>query len=299
MRIELRAEGAADGAHLLDQVFRAGDRAGHQVAVAAHVFGQRIHAQVHAMLGRLLEDRAQQRVVAHRDRAIAVARGKRVQLGLHGLEVDQRIGGIGRRFHVEQLHRPLGGGRFQRIAHALRRQAVVDRVRADAPFREDLGDQGLGAAVQRHRLHQLVARAQERQEHRADGRHAAGGHRRVLRAIQQRQAILDDLQVGMVEAAVHQPGRLALRQRLAARHQVEELGAVLGRAEGEGGREEYRRLDRAFGQEGIEAVRHHLRLGVQRTAGDVFLVIAGVTHGVPLNGGSAAYLTAISRIRTR
>ncbi|MNX84990.1 hypothetical protein D3C86_1168070 [compost metagenome] len=283
MRIQLRAEGAADGAHLPDQLLAAGHRARHQVAMAAHVFRERVHAQVHAMLGRLLEDRPQERVVANRDRAIAVARLERVQLVLHRLEVEQRVGRIGGRFDVEHLHRPLGRRVFQRGAHALGRQAVRNRMRAYAPLREDLADQGLGAAIQGHGLHQLIAGPQESHQDGADRRHAAGSHRRVFGTVQQRQAVFHDFQVRVVEAAVHQPGGFPLRQGFAARHQVKESRAVLGRAECERRRQEHRRLDRALGQKGVVAVGHHLRFRMQGTAENVFLVIARISHGVPLS----------------
>ncbi|MNX83686.1 hypothetical protein D3C86_1154580 [compost metagenome] len=237
------------------------------------------------MVGRLLEDRPQQRVVADRHRAIAVARFKGVQLVLHAFEVDQRIGGVGRRFHIEDAHRPLGRRRLQRRAHGLGRQAVADGMRADAPFRKHLGDQRLGATVQGQRLHQLVAGAQERHQHGADGGHAAGRDRRRLGPIQQGQPVFDDFQVGMIEAAVDQPGRFPLRQGLAARHHVKEGRAVLGGPERERRRQEDGRLDRAFGQKGVIAIGHHLRFRMQRASKNILLVISRIRHGVPLTLG--------------
>ena len=284
MRVQLRAEGAADGAHLLDERLAASDRPRHQIAVAADVLGQRVHRQVHAVFRRLLKDGPQQRVVAYRDWPVTMPRFERIQLVLHCLEIEQRIGRIGGRLDIKKLDRPFLGSRFQRRAHAAGRQPVRDGVRPNAPLRKDLADQRLGAAIKRHGLHQLVARPQKSHQHRADRGHAAGRDRRVLRAVQQRQPVLHDLQVRMIEPAVHQPRRLALRQGLAARHQVKERRAVFGRAERKRGRQKHRRLDRPLGQIGIVAIGHHLGFGMQGTAEDVLLVVARVRHGVPLSG---------------
>ena len=54
-------------------------------------------------------------------------------------------------------------------------------------------------------MQQHVARPQQRQEDGADRRHARRGDRRRLGPVQQGQPVLDDLQIRMVEPAVHQP----------------------------------------------------------------------------------------------
>ena len=59
---------------------------------------------------------------------------------------------------------------------------------------------------------------------------------------------------------------------------VEEILAVLRVAEDERGREEDRRLERAFGQGGIESIAHHLRFGRQHAVADLALVIAVDAH---------------------
>ena len=116
-------------------------------------------------------------------------------------------------------------------------------------------------------MHERIARAQVGQHHRADRRHARGGEQRALRAVVERQAVLDDLGVGMVEAAVDQPaGAHAFGRRLAPGDDVEELRALLGAAEGEGRGQEHRRLDRALGERGVVAEGHHLGVGVQGLA---------------------------------
>ena len=116
-------------------------------------------------------------------------------------------------------------------------------------------------------MHERIARPQVGQHHRADRRHARGGDQRAFRAIVERQAVLDDLGVGMVEAAVDEAaGAHAFGRRLAARDDIEELRPLLGAAEGEGRGQEHRRLDRALGERGVVAEGHHLGVGVQRLA---------------------------------
>ena len=202
MRVELRAEGATQQAQLADEVLAPGHAARDEVAVAADVLGQRIHRQVDALADRVLEDRTQHRVVARRDRPVAMLALECVDRRHHGLQIDQSVGRVGRRFQVEQPDAPARRSRFERGRHLFRRQAIGEGMSADAPLGQDLADQRFGAAIQRRRVHDLVAGPQEGQQHGADRRHAARGHDRVFGAVEQRQAILDDLQVRVIEAAV-------------------------------------------------------------------------------------------------
>jgi uncharacterized protein (DUF2342 family) len=84
-----------------------------------------------------------------------------------------------------------------------------------------------------------------------------------------RQPVLDDLAVGMVEARIDQSRTGALRRLLAAGSVVEEIAPLLGRMEHEGRGQENRRLDRAFRKQRVEPVAQHHRLGMQLVIADM------------------------------
>src|SRR3546814_2019774 len=100
-----------------------------------------------------------------------------------------------------------------------------------------------------------------RSERRRDRRHAAGEDRARLRALVDREAVLHDLAVRVVEARIDQP---CLGPRLglpSAGGVVEEIAPFLGRTEDEGRSEADRRFDGAFGERRIIAVAEHQESG--------------------------------------
>src|SRR4029079_10494855 len=72
MRIELRADGAAQRPDRLDDGKLAHCGPGDEVGMAADIFGGRIDRDVSAMVERRLEYRAEQRVVAYDYRPVAL-----------------------------------------------------------------------------------------------------------------------------------------------------------------------------------------------------------------------------------
>ena len=95
--VELRADGRAERAHRLHHRFRSERGAGDQIGMAADIFGQRIDGDVGAVDQRLLEERAEKRVVADDDRRVALRRADLVGELSHQSDVDQRVERVRRR----------------------------------------------------------------------------------------------------------------------------------------------------------------------------------------------------------
>ena len=110
-----------------------------------------------------------------------------------------------------------------------------------------------------------VARLDHRQEQGGDRRHAAGKGQRILGLVPDRQAVLQNFLVRPVEARIDQPVGAA---RTLAGHALEMAlaGGGIGKDEGRG--QEDRRLQRSFGQDGIEAIAHHQRRGLELAIAD-------------------------------
>jgi hypothetical protein len=112
-----------------------------------------------------------------------------------------------------------------------------------------------------------------------DRGHAAGEDRGRLGPLIDRQTILDDLAVRVIEARIDQPERGGRAGLPAAGREVEEVPALLGRAEHEGRGQEHRLFDRPFGQSGIVAVAQHQSLGMEQVVADPIPSVARFCHG--------------------
>ena len=157
----------------------------------------------------------------------------------------------------------------------------------DVEVRHGARQQRLRAAVERLGMQDDVAGPGEGQDGRRDRRHAGGEQHAGLRALVDREPVLDDLAVGMVEARIDETGAGAFGWLLAPRGIVEEVAAFLGRAEHEGRGEEDRRLDRALRQHRVVAVAQHQGLGPEDVVADTGLGRTGRGHGVSPVGGYA------------
>ncbi len=285
MGIELRADGGAQRLDRADRLEAAQRSAGDQVGMAADIFGQRIDRDIGPLPERLLEDGSQQRVVADHDRAPALLPfADLLRHGAHQRHVDQRVQWVRRRLDHDHRDPALRLARLRcggagRAADRLSRETVREADAAHAEARERLRDQRLRAPIERLRMQDHVARPRIGQDRGRDRRHAGAEEQPRLGALVDGEPILDDLAVGMVEARIDEPRRLARRCGLASRDHVEELLAVLGGLEQEGRGQEDRRLHRALGEHRIVAVAQHQRLGMQAVVADPVLQIAGLGHG--------------------
>jgi hypothetical protein len=104
-----------------------------------------------------------------------------------------------------------------------------------------------------------IARPEKGKERRRNRRHAAGEDGGTLGLIPDRQPILKDFEVGVVEARIDQARFLARARLTTAGGKVEEILALLGILENDGRCEEDRRLERALRKARRIAVAHHQR----------------------------------------
>ena len=182
-------------------------------AVAAHVFGQRVHDDVGAVLERPAEDRRGHGVVDDQRHTMAVG-----GVG-QGLEVDDIAGRVADRFAEYGLG-ALIDQRFQGGDVIVGGEAHLD-----AGARQGVGEQVVGAAVELGHRDDVVADFGEGLHRVGDGRHAAGHGQGADPAFQRRDALLQH-----VVGRVHDP-RIDVARHL----EVEQVGAVLGVVEGERG----------------------------------------------------------------
>ena len=200
---------------------------------------------------------------------------------LAGGEIDEAVGRVGRCLHQDHRDAAFGSRFLRDLAHLSDIEPIGEAERRDAESPHLVLQQGLGAAIERARMDDRVARAQESEAGRRDRGHARGEDGAFLGLVPDRQAILEDFHVGMVEARIDQAGFLAGLELAASGREIEEILALLGVLEDEGRCEEDRRLERAFRHGRRIAEAHHQRLGVQLAVGDPVLVIAVVAHGCP------------------
>ena len=128
-----------------------------------------------------------------------------------------------------------------------------------------------------------VARAQERKQRGGNRRHAAGENSGLFRLVPDRQTVLQDFKIRVVETRIDEAGLLAWTQLATARRQIEEILALLRILEDESRREKDRRLERTLREAWCIAIAHHQRFRVQPAIGDPVLMIIIACHGVLLS----------------
>ncbi len=210
MRIELRADRAAQRLDLLHHRLGAEGRAGDQIGMAADIFGQRIERDIGAVFDRPLEDRAEQGVVAGDDRRMALLLADRVGDAADHRDIDEAVGRVGRRFDQDHRdaafrHRLLG-----RRLHRSLVDAVGETDGGNAEVEEGLRQQRFGAAVERLRMQNRVAGPDEGEQRGGDRRHAGGKQRAAFRPLIDGEPVLDDLAVRVVEARIDEAGARCL-----------------------------------------------------------------------------------------
>uniref|UniRef100_A0A0N4Z856 Tetratricopeptide repeat protein n=1 Tax=Parastrongyloides trichosuri TaxID=131310 RepID=A0A0N4Z856_PARTI len=254
---------AADGPHLADarhEVRPAHAAARDQVRVAADVFGQGIEDEVGAQLQRALPQGAEEGVVDGDCRRFGLIQGPgaRHRAG----DVDQLVGWVGGGLQIDGGQAParffgLRGRGDHGGVQGVGAFGGGDADRLDAVAGQDAVEQVFGAAIGRGRIDDDVAGPHQGQHGGRDGCHTAGEDQGLVRLVPDRQAVLEDLQVRIVDARIDQAQRLVRVALAQAIGDFEEAFAVLGRFEDEGRSLEQRRLDRALRQGRIIAVAHH------------------------------------------
>ncbi len=172
-----------------------------------------MHDDVGAVLERPAQIRRGERVVDD-ERQPGLARD-----GADRLDVEHVVERIADGLGVERLR--LGRERAPEVF----RIVGIDEVRGDAEAAQLVVELRVGAAVERARRHQLVARLHQRQQRRGLRRHARA-HRQCRAApFERRHALLEDGRRGIHHAAVD----------IAECLQVEQTGRMVGAVEDVGG----------------------------------------------------------------
>ena len=231
------------------------------------------------MLERPLEHRSEQRVVADDDRPMALPRLDLVGDAKHGLEIDQRIDRVGRRFNEDDRDAAAAAGLVGGGADGGFVDTVVEADGGDAEPGKRPCQQRLSAAVKGLRMQDRVARPDEGKERGGNRRHARREQDTCLRALVDGEAILDDLAIGVVEARIDEAGLAAARRLPASGDIVEEIAPVFRGPECESRCQENRRLHRSFRKLRIEPVAEHQRFRMQPMVADMRLVRAWRCHG--------------------
>ena len=189
--------------------------------------------EIRAVRERTLEHRAEKGIVhQHRRAAARLARADLLRNLAHQLEIDQTVGRIRRRLDHHQTDPAAGsrgpcGGARGRLRHRRPVVALREAHGAHAERRQGLVDQRLGAAVQRLAHQNHIAGTHIGPERRRNRRHAAREHRGGLALLPQRQAILEHLEIRIVESRIDEAARLAGLRLAAAGGVVEKILAVL------------------------------------------------------------------------
>ena len=237
------------------------------------------------MLQRHLENRPKHRIVYHDRRTKPLPLFQFVGNSGAGLQVDQAVGRIGRGLDQDQPYPTLCARSFGDQAHPSHVGAIGEAEGGDVEGAHLFRQQRLRAAVERAAMQDRVARAQERKQRGGNRRHAAGENSGLFRLIPDRQTVLQDFKIRVVETRIDEASLLARTQLATARSQIEEILALLCILEDEGRREKNRWLERTFGEAWCVAIAHHQRFRVQPAIGDSILVIVIVCHGALFHKG--------------
>ncbi len=273
MRIELHAEHAAQLQDRLDMGLRAHHGSTHEIRVAADVFGHGIEHEITAERERVLPDGAEEGVV-HRDerppaRLIRKIMGPRDEMR----KIDQAVRRIGRGFRKQHPHRPQGARLLDRRIDSRLSLASVKADRLDPELWQEGEQHLLGPAIKRLGMDDDVAWAHIGEQRGRDGRHAGREDDGFFAVFPQCEAIFQNLDIGIVESRIDETRFLARPRFAPAGNEIEEVLAVLGALEHEGGGEKDGGFQRSFGQLRIIAVAHHQRLGLEFMAVDAPLAI--------------------------
>ncbi len=237
--------------------------------MAADIFGQRVKGDIGPVLDRPLKDRTEQRVVAGDDRRVSLLPADRIgHTADHG-DIDEAVGGVGRRFHKNDRDAAFGHGLLGSCHYRAFVDAICETDCGYSEIEECLGDQRFRAAIEWLRMQDRVARSCKGEKGCRDGRHAGGKQRAAFCLFIDGETILDDFAIRVVEARIDEPDASACWRFGAAGDVIEEIATVFGRFEDEGGSQENGRLDCALGELGVVAVIQHLGFGMEGVVADM------------------------------
>ena len=264
--------GAVLGDRLQEGVVIRERDAADDVGMTADEFRGRVEYNVRADLRRVGKDRTGHGVVD--DHEHAAGGGVAGRQGLQCTDVGQPVVRVGRALDEDRA----GARREQRRDERRGVGPGRHEVRGDPEPFQEMVDQRVRAAVHRRADDHLVTGLVGGEERGGDGRHAARETVGVLHPLPRRDPVLEDLEVGVVDARVDE-AHLAPRRRVAlAVRPREEALSVLRALEREGRGEEHRGLDRSLAEPGVEAVIERQGLGVEPGS----LRIGKFGHGVTL-----------------
>ena len=205
---------------------RIDDDAAQRGAVAAHVLGQRVDHDVGTVLDRANQERRADGVVDDQRHA------RRVRDGGHAGDVGDVAGRVADGFDEHGL-RPVVDQLGKRLWIA-----VVGKTGGDAQLRQRVGEQVVGAAVERRAADDVVARLGNGLDRVHDRRLARCHGQAGNAAFQRRHALFEHVAGRVHDAAVDVAGHLQIEQIGAVLRAVESVGHRLvdGHGDGLGGR---------------------------------------------------------------
>ncbi|MDT4848023.1 hypothetical protein FQZ97_821020 [compost metagenome] len=201
MRIELRSNRPTQCLYLLDDGLRTKNSTGDQIGMATNIFGQRVERDIGTMFKRLLENRAEQGVIANDDRTGSfLLRCYLIGNAPDGCDIDQTVGRIGGRFNQDDRDSPLVCGFIGSLFNRSFMHTIGKGHSRNIEIMESLREQCFCATVKRLRMQDYVSRARKSKQGCRNCRHAGREQRATLGPFVNGKTILHDLAVGMIEA---------------------------------------------------------------------------------------------------
>lgn len=200
MRIELCTDCSAQGLYLAHNGFCAQHRPCNKIGMTADIFGQRIDREIGPVIKRLLEHRPEQGIVAGDDRAAALPRFNLLRHAANRCDIDNTIGRIGRGFDQNDRNTTFR----QRLFGCFLDGGLVNTIRKSdslhAKIEEGLRQKRFRAAIKWLRMQDDIARAHKSEKRGGNGGHAGREKGCTFRPLIDRQTVLHNLAVRVVEA---------------------------------------------------------------------------------------------------
>jgi hypothetical protein len=269
--VQLGADGSAQRLDVFHEGFRPQRSSRNEVRMTADVFGEGIKRKIRTVFDQPLKNGAEQRVIAREDRRMSLSLADRVRDAADHRYVDQAVGGVRRGFDENHRYPAFADSLFRRQADRRFVDTIGEANRVDGKAGKGLGEQGFGASIERLGVQDHVAWTDESEDRGRNRGHAGGEQRAFIRTLVDREPVLDDFAVGMIEPRINQTCAHSFGRLAPARNVIEVVLSVLGGPEHEGRGQEDRWLDGALRQLRIVAVVQHQRFGMQHVVADMGL----------------------------